>query len=360
MSISSFSSLLRRRTALPTWMVSHILLGKCCRESNTLCFYLCSSPVARSNYKEYGQAISNEHVVSGESINSSKIVSTVTWEALGEQINEGSCIWKPLLQATFSLAISHDPSQRSAAHRLFEADFKHPMKRPRAGSRIRVGTVERQLLPPWGSCFWTPGSCCFPQKASYCSEAQGTTRSNMPLGEAPSPGLPWGPSCRLHLKTEKNTTCHNALPKATHLWTMGPYYNSSVQAIKNMLLSSPFPRLKQDIKVWKLNKCSEWPRQDKQENFIYQGYFPHFQESHLLFWLVSGITGYMHPSQAWKGSQLCLLNVNRTNSILQPTFKILNKKKKQPVPFKKGRSAPQPGLREQSDFLFYYANLAII
>lgn len=113
-------------------------------------------------------------------------------------------------------------------------------------------------------------------KARYCHEAQGTTRSNMPLGEAPSPGLPWGASCRLHLKTEKNPTCHNALPKATHLWTMGPHYNTSVQAIKSIFLSSPFPKLKQDVKVWRLN------RQDKEENFNYQGYFPHFQESHLL------------------------------------------------------------------------------
>jgi len=61
-------------------MVFHILLGMCCRESNTLCSYLRSSPVARTNYREYGQVISNENVVSAESINSSKII-TVTWEA---------------------------------------------------------------------------------------------------------------------------------------------------------------------------------------------------------------------------------------------------------------------------------------
>lgn len=146
----------------------------------------------------------------------------------------------------------------------------------------------------------------------------------------------------------------------TCLWTMGPHYNTSVQVTKNTFLSSPFPKLKQDIEIWRLNKDSEWPWQDKQENFIYQGYFPHFWEFHLLFWLVSSIIGYMHPSQVWKGSQPCLLNINRTNSILQPTFKILHKNKKQPVPSKKGRSALQPGLKEQSDFLFDYANLAII
>ena len=167
-------------------MVFHILLGTCCRESNTLCFYLHSSSVAMSNYREYGQAISNEHVVSGESINSSKIVSTVTCVARGEQINEGSCIWKPLLQATFCLAISHYPSQRSAARRLFEADFKHLMKRSRAGSRISVKWV-----------LWR-GSSCHPKAPA--SELHGAAA--FPKGKV----LQWGPGYHSQQHASRGST----------------------------------------------------------------------------------------------------------------------------------------------------------
>lgn len=112
------------------------------------CFYLHSNPAVWSNYREYGQALSNEHEVSGESINSSKITSTVTQEEQLEPINERSCKWKPLHQTTFSLAISHYLSQRSAAWCVLEADFKHPWKKPRAGSRISAKwTLQRGSSP---------------------------------------------------------------------------------------------------------------------------------------------------------------------------------------------------------------------
>lgn len=70
----------------------HTWLATCGRESNTSCFYLQSSP----NDKEFGHTISNEQLVSGESINSNKIISTVTWEAQRVQINE-----EPLYQWDF-------------------------------------------------------------------------------------------------------------------------------------------------------------------------------------------------------------------------------------------------------------------
>lgn len=147
--------------------------GNTLRESNTLLLLSAFYPVVGSNYREEGQAISNEHTVSGESINSSKIISTATREAWQEPINEGSCNWKPLLQTTFSLAISHYPSQRSASWCLLEADFKHCVKKPGAGSRISA---------KWA--LWRGSSSDHPKapasefqelmlspKARYCSEA---------------------------------------------------------------------------------------------------------------------------------------------------------------------------------------------
>lgn len=170
-----------------------------------------------------------------------------------------------------------------------EADCKHLMKRPRAGSRINV---------KW--TLWR-GSSCHPKAPA--SELQGAAAFRK--GKI----LHWGPGCHSQQHTSQWSTISRPALRfqlqastqnrekgiMTCLWTTGPHYNTSVQVTKNTFLSSPFPKLKQDIEIWRLNKDSEWPRQEKQENFIYQGYFPHLWEFHLLFWLVSSITGYMHP-----------------------------------------------------------------
>lgn len=163
-------------------------------------------------------------------------------------MREGSCNWKPLLQTTFSPAISHYPSQRSAAWCVLEADFKHHWKKPRAGSRISAKwALWRRSSPdhPQAPTSEFQELMFSPSKARYCSEAQVTAKCY--LVKHCHLAFPGVPNLSFISKQRKSTTCHSSLPKAARLWTTGPH-NTSAQ-VMYILLSSPFPRLKQDIRT---------------------------------------------------------------------------------------------------------------
>lgn len=179
-----------------------------------------------------------------------------------------------------------------------------------------MSTVERQQLrPPRGSHIWIPAADAFPQGKILL---WGPGYSKMFLGEGPSPGLPWGPKFKFHLKTGKSKTCHSSLPKAAHLRTTGPQ-NTSAQVISEPCLS----QTETGHHDW-TNAVSE----PKQENGIYKGYFPPLLRVSRLV-LISIQNYRLHTSfSGWEREPTMLVQHYRTDSILHMPFEILTFLKK--------------------------------
>lgn len=190
-----------------------------------------------------------------------------------------------------------------------------------------MSTVERQQLrPPQSSRIWIPGADAFPQGKILLWSLE---YNKLFLSEGPSPGLPQVPNFKLHIKTEKSTTCHSSLPKihVSGLWDLTIY---QYRSWRTHFWAVPFPD-------WNWTNAASDP---KQEKFMYKGHFPPLLRVSPLV-LISMPNHRLHISFAgWEREPTMLVQHYKADSILHMPlnffffFKRKQRKKKYMIDYK--------------------------